>query len=57
MDLEIAKISANGQVVIPGKIRKKLGIGAGNHFVVYTNDDSIIFKKLDLPKTTHATQQ
>ena len=57
MDLEIAKISANGQVVIPGKIRKKLGIGAGNRFVVYTNDDSIIFKKLDLPKTTHATQQ
>lgn len=49
MEVELAKISQKGQVVIPQKIREALGISQGDRFVVYAKDDAIVFKKLDLP--------
>jgi AbrB family looped-hinge helix DNA binding protein len=48
MNVEMAKISPKGQVVIPQRIRDELSIKAGNRFVVYTVDDSIVFRKLEL---------
>jgi AbrB family looped-hinge helix DNA binding protein len=48
MKVELTKISLKGQVVIPQRIREELSIEAGNRFVVYTVDGSIVFKKLDL---------
>jgi AbrB family looped-hinge helix DNA binding protein len=48
LKVELTKISQMGQVVIPQKIRDELSIEAGNRFMVYTADGSIIFKKLDL---------
>lgn len=49
MDIEMTKVSVRGQIVIPQKIRDKLGISQGSRLVVYGVGDTIYFKKLNLP--------
>ncbi len=46
MEIEIAKITSKGQIVIPQDIREKKRIRKGEKFLVYDNDDSIILKRL-----------
>lgn len=46
MDVEVAKVSSKGQVVIPGSIREQLGIKASDKFLVFCAEDTIIFKKI-----------
>lgn len=45
--VEITKTSSKGQVVIPTKIRRKLGIKRGSLFVVTSKNGMIVMKKLN----------
>jgi AbrB family looped-hinge helix DNA binding protein len=47
--LELTRISSKGQVVIPSRVREKLGIQAGNVFAVLTprKGKLVVLKKID----------
>jgi AbrB family looped-hinge helix DNA binding protein len=47
--IETTSISSRGQVVIPRKIRERLQLVEGEKFVVIGEEDTIIFKKLEVP--------
>ena len=46
--LETTKLSSKGQVVIPKRLREKLGLEAGDHLVVTLEGDRLILRKLTL---------
>jgi AbrB family looped-hinge helix DNA binding protein len=46
-EMEFTKASSKGQIVIPRKIRKKLGIQEGSMFSVSAREGIIILKKLN----------
>jgi AbrB family looped-hinge helix DNA binding protein len=46
---DVAVVSSKGQVVIPQRIREKLGIGPKSKLLVYGHQGAIIMKKLDVP--------
>lgn len=48
-EIELTTTSPKGQVVIPKGIREKLNIKEGTKFAVYGRDDTIIFKKVEMP--------
>lgn len=48
-EVELTTISPKGQVVIPQSIRKRLNIRTGEKFAVYGRDNTIIFKKIEMP--------
>ena len=48
--VSITKISSKGQVVIPSEIRQRLKLNEGNLFIVSDNEESILLKKMELPK-------
>ena len=43
------KLSSKGQVVIPEEVRKRLGLKAGDPFIVIGDDDVIILKSIAPP--------
>jgi AbrB family looped-hinge helix DNA binding protein len=43
------KLSSKGQVVIPEELRKRLGLKAGDPFIVIGDDDVIILKSIAPP--------
>jgi len=45
------RMSSKGQVVIPEKIRKRLGFKAGSQFVVVGEKDVLILKAISPPST------
>jgi AbrB family looped-hinge helix DNA binding protein len=45
----MARISSRGQIVIPGPIRKTLGIDAGTTFLVLAQGDTIVLQRLKEP--------
>ncbi len=47
--LEIAHMSTRGQMVIPLATRKKMNLADGDKFMVITDADTIILKKIKLP--------
>ncbi|MBU1397628.1 MAG: AbrB/MazE/SpoVT family DNA-binding domain-containing protein [Proteobacteria bacterium] len=47
--VETTKMSSKGQVVIPEKIRKKLGLKAGSQFIVVGEKDVVILKSISVP--------
>lgn len=47
--LATTRMSSKGQVVIPEKIRDKLGLKAGTQFVVVGNRDVVILKAISAP--------
>jgi AbrB family looped-hinge helix DNA binding protein len=49
MTVETSKLSKRGQIVVPQKVRKDLGLAEGDRFLVYGTGDAIVFKKMDLP--------
>ena len=49
-EIETTTTSPKGQVVIPQSIRQALGIETGTRFAVYGKDDTIIFRRINLPK-------
>jgi len=48
-EIQMTTTSPKGQVVIPQEIRAQLRIESGTRFAVYGRDDTIIFKRVDLP--------
>jgi len=57
MEIEITKITSKGQVVIPQDIREDKKIKAGEKFLVYDLDDSIILKRIKGLKGTNTMQK
>ncbi len=51
MKVEFTKLSSKGQVVIPKNIRKKLNIDEGMPLIVTENNNSVIIKKVEIPKS------
>ena len=47
MNVAITKISPNGQIVIPSKIRKEMGLIAQEKFLVINEGDNIWLKRLN----------
>jgi len=48
-ELEIAKVSSRGQLVIPQNIRFKMKIKEGSMFAVASFDKMLVLKKIDSP--------
>ena len=46
---EVVVVSSKGQVVIPQTIREKLRIGPKTKLLVYSYQDGVIMKKLEIP--------
>lgn len=49
MEVEIAKVSEKGQIVIPSLIRKEMGVKKSDQFLVFGEDGTIILKKIEKP--------
>ena len=47
MSLGIAKISSSGQIVIPAEIRELMGIETADRFLVISDGDDIVLRKLN----------
>jgi len=50
MQVEVASVSTKGQVVIPGPIRKSLGITSGSKLVVMTDGENVLMKPIHPPR-------
>ena len=50
MQIEVASVSTKGQVVIPGSIRKSLGITSGSKLVVMTDGENVLMKPIHPPR-------
>ncbi len=46
MALQVTRLSARGQIVIPQSIREKLGLREGEQFIVADQEGSIVMKPL-----------
>ncbi len=44
--IEMGKISARGQVAIPADIRNQLGLDEGSKVLFFTEDDTLLMKKV-----------
>jgi AbrB family looped-hinge helix DNA binding protein len=49
VDVEIAKMSSKGQIVVPRKLRKRLNAHEGTLFAVVGTSDSLVLKKVSTP--------
>ena len=47
--VETTRMSSKGQVVIPEKVRRRLGLTPGQQFVVMGEDDVVILKSIAVP--------
>ena len=45
MQFEIARLSSKGQFVIPGKVRKLLGLRTGTKLSLFTDGENILDRK------------
>ena len=48
--LEVTSLSTKGQIVIPRRIREKLGLKPGTKLIVIQEGDGILLKPITLPK-------
>ena len=48
-NLDMTRMSAKGQVVIPGDIRQALGLSTGTKFVVAAEGDTVVLKRIGRP--------
>ena len=47
---ELTSLSSKGQVVIPDKIRKDMGLTAGSKLMVITDGSNLLLKPVEEPK-------
>jgi AbrB family looped-hinge helix DNA binding protein len=47
--VETTRMSSKGQIVIPEEIRKRLGLKAGDRFLVMGDKDVVILKSISAP--------
>lgn len=50
MNVGFTKLSSKGQVVIPLDMRKHLSLKEGTPLAIVTQDDTILLKKMEIPK-------
>jgi len=48
-NLDVTRMSAKGQVVIPGDIRQALSLAPGTKFIVAGEGDTVILKRIGPP--------
>ncbi|MDV3104065.1 AbrB/MazE/SpoVT family DNA-binding domain-containing protein [Thermococcus waiotapuensis] len=46
--MEVVRVSSKGQVVIPKRVREKMGIKEGEYLLLVQEGDIIVMKKLDV---------
>ncbi len=46
MEITSSKISSQNQITLPGKVREKLGLKAGDKVVFVEEDDKIVMRNL-----------
>lgn len=46
MSVEVLTVSSKGQIVLPIKMRKAIGISDGDKLAAYTSDDGVIMLKI-----------
>ncbi|MFH1721689.1 MAG: AbrB/MazE/SpoVT family DNA-binding domain-containing protein [Candidatus Altiarchaeota archaeon] len=51
MNVNITKMSSRGQVVIPQKIRRDLGLKEGTPLIVAEKGKNVVLQKISIPKT------
>lgn len=51
MKTDVLSVSSKGQIVLPIAMRRALNINTGDHLAVYSTDDAIVLKRLDMPTT------
>ncbi|MBQ7514668.1 MAG: AbrB/MazE/SpoVT family DNA-binding domain-containing protein [Schwartzia sp.] len=56
MRVEVIRVSNNGQISIPTKIREKLSIANGDALAVYATDKVIVLKRVELPTAEEFSQ-
>ncbi|NCD23775.1 MAG: AbrB/MazE/SpoVT family DNA-binding domain-containing protein [Spartobacteria bacterium] len=49
MQFEITRLSSKGQFVIPGKVRKLLGLRTGTKLAMFHDGESIFLKPIPAP--------
>ena len=49
MNVEITSLSSKGQVIVPNRIRRSLGIGTGTKMMVFTDGKNIMLKPVEPP--------
>ena len=49
MHFEITRLSSKGQLVIPGKVRKVLGLRTGTKLAMFHDGESIYLKPIPAP--------
>lgn len=47
---ELITMSSKGQIVIPKHLREELKIDTGTNFAIFGNEDTVILKKVEVPK-------
>jgi len=50
MTIEVTSVSSKGQVVIPNKIRKRVGLVNGSKLIIVTDGHSVILKPIETPR-------
>lgn len=53
-NIEVARLSSKGQVVLPLTVRERLRLEEGARFVVLASGDTVILKKLEMPSFASA---
>ena len=54
--IEMGKISSRGQVAIPAGIRQQLGLDEGSKVLFFTEDDTLLIKKVSLQTFAQITK-
>ena len=49
MQFEITRLSSKGQLVIPGKVRKVMGLRTGTKLAMFHDGESIFLKPIPAP--------
>ncbi len=50
MKIEVTSVSSKGQVVIPNKIRRQIGILEGAKLMIITDGQNLLLKPIQAPK-------
>ncbi len=50
-------MSSKGQIVVPKELREKMKIDSGTNFVIFGKDDTLILKKVEVPKANEVFEK
>lgn len=48
--MDVTSLSSKGQVVIPGRVRSRLGLRTGDKLMVVTDGDNVLLRRLAAPR-------